>query len=138
MDWTDRRWTEADVVVELVHRLKLAGENIRCEVKLPSSGHRSGFMRVDVVIIRENKIAFAIEVKDNLPTRHYKPADGRRQDQAYWELEGAGVPVIWVHGMEAIGMALETVKRFDGIPDVDHVRQFVWQRSPFNDATEAA
>lgn len=110
MDWEDRKWNEADVMAELVHRLKLAGENVRCEVKLPSSCHRSGFMRADVVVIRNGKIAFVIEVKDQLPVYHITAYDKRRQTKAYEEIEQEhGIPVIWVHGQQTIDRAMALV-----------------------------
>lgn len=105
MDWIDRKWNEADVMAELVHRLKLAGENVRCEVKLPSSGHRSGSMRVDVVVIRGDEIAFVIEVKEKMPVTRMKKGP-HRQERAYREIEDLGVQVLWVRGKDGIESAI--------------------------------
>lgn len=96
------RWTEADVVVELCHQLKLLKFQVRCEVRVASLFHRSGQMRCDVAIVRGDEILCIFEVKDREPASFNPMA---RQRRAYRETSET-VPVFYVYGMEGVEFAV--------------------------------
>ncbi len=109
-EWKDVeswKYSETDVLVELAYRLKLLGETFRCEVWLPSSAHKSGFMRCDLAVIRDGKIAFVVEVKHHTPRALELQCLPGRQEACYQEFEEChGIPVLWVRGMAGISTAL--------------------------------
>jgi hypothetical protein len=110
------KWTEADVVVELCHRLKLDEIPIRCEVFVCSENHRSGCMRCDVAVVDREEIVCLIEVKDRPEPLHQSSTT--RQRWAYTDVTSRhDVPVFYVWGM----------------PDIEAVRAAVnqlWMKTP--------
>ena len=55
--------TECDIQVMLVKELESKGYIARCECRFPSGHHRSGWMRIDVVVFMGDEILCFIEVK---------------------------------------------------------------------------
>lgn len=98
--WQAEHWTEADVVVELCHQLKLRKFQVRCEVRVESQFHRSGAMRCDVAIVDGDEILCLFEVKDKPP---FEINPQSRQRLAY-EAANEHVPVYFVYGMDRVAM----------------------------------
>ena len=102
------RSTEADLVGEFYYRARLAGLEVYLEVKLPSTIHRSGEMRVDAVVVDGDEIVCCVEVK-----RHGRlVTSGTRQMNAYVSLErNHRVPTIWINSLDGIGAVVDDIRR---------------------------
>lgn len=102
------KWTEADVVAELCHQLKLRNFKVRCEVRVESQFHRSGSMRCDVAIVDGDEILCLFEVKD---TRPQEINLNGRQRLAY-AAANEHVPVYFVYGMDRVDMVVRNATDF--------------------------
>jgi hypothetical protein len=101
------RCSEADLVGEFYHRAKLAGLDVYLEVKLPSSIHRSGEMRVDAVVVDGDEIVCCVEVK----REGRQISGGTRQDQAYRSLElNHRVPTIWINSASGLDSVIADIR----------------------------
>lgn len=82
IDIKDCKETEADVAAKFYHRCQGFGLTAKMEVKLPSTVHRSGFMRADAVIFQLGEVVCAVEFKGfrkdrlNPESRQYKAYAG--------------------------------------------------------------
>ena len=74
--------SSADIQAELYHQLRCRNIDVRVEVHLPSSAHRSGKMRADLVVYNDGLPAFLIECK--YPSFKLEGKGGRQQ-RAYTE-----------------------------------------------------
>lgn len=99
---------EADLVGEFYHHARLAGLEVYLEVKLPSTVHRSGEMRVDAVVVNGDDVFCCVEVK----------RDGRqltadtRQDRAYRYLEcDHRVQTVWINNFAGIPAVVASIAK---------------------------
>ena len=98
--------TEADLVGEFYFQARNAGLEVYLEVKLPSTIHRSGEMRVDAVVVAEDEIVCCIEGKRQ--GRGVTP--GTRQDQAYRSLEyNHRIRTVWINDRAGIPAVVESI-----------------------------
>lgn len=99
--------TEADLVGEFYHRARLAGLDVYLEVRLPSTIHRSGEMRVDAVVVDRDDIVCCVEVK----RKGRAIVGGTRQDQAYRSLEfNHRIPTIWINSDDSLDAVIADIK----------------------------
>lgn len=98
-------YSEADVMGDFYYQARKAGFGVYLEVQFPSARHRSGFMRVDGVVVEadEEMICF---VETKRPGKAI-PYEGR-QYEAYRDLERTyGIPTLWIGGFNDVRESVE-------------------------------
>lgn len=102
--------TEADLAMEFYFHARSRGIQLRGEVKVPSTLHRSGLMRCDFAMVNEGWIVALIEVK----APGSKIGGNTRQKHAYGALKPRhGIPTFWLSDskrIESIVDALLVIK----------------------------
>lgn len=101
------RCSEADLVGEFYYRARCAGLEVYLEVRLPSSIHRSGEMRVDAVVVDGDEIVCCVEVK----REGRQITNGTRQDYAYRSLElNHGVRTVWINSVTGLDIVIADIR----------------------------
>jgi hypothetical protein len=99
---------------ELYYQLRVAGVKANLEVHVPSSGHRSGWARVDIGCFVDDRLVAVIECK-----REGKEISDGRQQKMYLELyEHYGLAVFFVNRIAEVPMVVrKVVAALDILPD---------------------
>lgn len=91
--------TEADLLAEFYHRCRLVGIDLRMEIFVPSTLHRSKKMRADAAVLSGNEIIAFVEGK----TPGALVGGNTRQKHAYQAFETYhGVPTFWLNSFSQI------------------------------------
>ena len=126
------RETEADLVGEFYFQARLAGLEVYLEVKLPSTVHRSGEMRVDAVVVNGDEIICCVELKrtgkklsaGTRQTQAYRSLEYNHRIQTVWINDRAGIPVIVQSIVELMNENAEArTSAFDGLGRFGEERQ---------------
>lgn len=94
------RVTEANITAELYHQFKLAGIECYLEYKLDHCFF-------DVVVLKENIIKAAVEVKSYCQNRPINTHT--KQFAKYLQI---GLPIFWITRLEQIPKVLEEIRQF--------------------------